>query len=188
MSKMLFDSPPLVVDPDLATLVGLNETIVLQQLHYWIIINTKADKNKVNGYYWTYNTVDGWLKQFPFWSKATIKRVISRLKDKNLIIVECHNKKKVDRTSWYRINYEELERIRQISHKLNMSHCKSSICTNGSAQYEPMDQLNMSQSVPETRKREERETPSSSNSKKPVDHQKYFKQIKKQLEDDNNEQ
>lgn len=187
MSKMLFDSQPLVIDPDLATRIGLNETIILQQLHYWIIINTKAGKNYVNGYYWTYNSLEGWSKQFPFWSTKTISRTITRLRDKNLLIVDNHNKQRRDRTHWYRINYEELEKLKT-SQKDNMSICNETICPNGSGQSVHMHRDNLSPPLPETRKREERETPSSSNSKKPVDHQKYFKQIKKQLEDNNNEQ
>lgn len=35
MSKLLLDSNPLVIIPELAVAVGLNESIILQQLHYW---------------------------------------------------------------------------------------------------------------------------------------------------------
>jgi hypothetical protein len=33
--KLLIDSSTLIVLPTLATLIGLNEAIVLQQIHYW---------------------------------------------------------------------------------------------------------------------------------------------------------
>jgi len=36
-SSLLIAVPPLIVLPTLATLVGLNEAIFLQQLHYWLL-------------------------------------------------------------------------------------------------------------------------------------------------------
>lgn len=39
--SMLFDCHPLVVDKELATILGLNEALVLQQVHYWIEMNKK---------------------------------------------------------------------------------------------------------------------------------------------------
>ena len=57
MSNLLFDKHPLVVNPSLAALIGLNEAIVLQQVHYWLKHNEEADKNFEEGRYWTYNTI-----------------------------------------------------------------------------------------------------------------------------------
>ncbi len=37
----LFNLHPLVVDKELATILGLNEALVLQQVNYWIEINKK---------------------------------------------------------------------------------------------------------------------------------------------------
>ncbi|KPC98057.1 Replication initiation and membrane attachment [Geobacillus sp. BCO2] len=36
MSNLLFDDQPLVILPQLALAIGLNESIVVQQLHYWL--------------------------------------------------------------------------------------------------------------------------------------------------------
>lgn len=46
MSK-LFDIHPLVVDKDIATALGLNEAIILQQVHYWLEINKKYKQAKL---------------------------------------------------------------------------------------------------------------------------------------------
>ena len=35
-SRLLIDEYPLVVQPSLAALVGINEAIILQQIHYWL--------------------------------------------------------------------------------------------------------------------------------------------------------
>lgn len=112
MSRLLIDEEPLLILPKLATAIGLNEAIILQQVHYWTAsVNKKADKNYVNGYYWTYNTYEDWQDQFTFWSRNTIIRAIDSLRKKKLLVVENHNKLKADKTLWYRINYEELDKV-----------------------------------------------------------------------------
>ena len=54
MSKMIIDDRPLMVLPKLATAIGLNEAIVLQQIHYWL--NTFKDASKKDHYH------NGWDK------------------------------------------------------------------------------------------------------------------------------
>jgi hypothetical protein len=109
MSKLLFNTRPLVIDPELAALLGLNESIILQQIHYWVELNRKAEKNFHEEFYWTYNTYEAWQEQFPFWHIDTIRRTIARLESKKLLITDNFNKAKFDRTKWYRIDYEALE-------------------------------------------------------------------------------
>lgn len=58
--KKLFNSHPLVVDKELATILGLNEALVLQQVYYWLETNKKNKRNFHEGRYWTYNTIDEW--------------------------------------------------------------------------------------------------------------------------------
>ena len=114
MSK-LFDIHPLVVDKDIATTLGLNEAIILQQVHYWIEINKKHKRNCHKGRYWTYNTIEEWQEEFPFWSTSTVKRIFKRLRDRKIIIVDNFNTYQMDRTLWYTIDYEELEKIMEKS-------------------------------------------------------------------------
>lgn len=111
MSKLLLNEQPLLIMPQLAVKIGLNESIVIQQIHYWNQINEKANNNFKEGYYWTFNTYDEWQKQFPFWSIPTIQRTISKLEKMKLVIASNYNKIKIDRTKWYRIDYEILESI-----------------------------------------------------------------------------
>lgn len=102
-----------VFSAELAKVIGLNESIFLCQLHYWL--TKKEDKQDCrtvfDGYVWVYNTFDEWQKQFPFWSKSTLKRTINNLRKNGYIICESHNRKGYDRTLWYRIDYEALEDI-----------------------------------------------------------------------------
>jgi len=106
--RLLLDERPLVVIPELAVVVGLNNAIALQQVHYWVRINQRAEKNFREGYYWTYNTYQDWHDQFPFWSISTIKRIFMELEVDGLIVTGSYNRLPIDRTKWYRINYERL--------------------------------------------------------------------------------
>ena len=45
-SNLLFKEEPLVVNRLAAKVLGLNEAIVIQQIHYWLEINRKAQKNE----------------------------------------------------------------------------------------------------------------------------------------------
>lgn len=113
MSNLLFDSEPLLVNTDLAVIIGLNEAIVLQQIHYWLNINQKAKKNYYESKYWTYNSVAEWKKQFPFWSYETVKRTLLSLRKINLLTTGSFNKAGFDKTLWYTIDYEWLNELHE---------------------------------------------------------------------------
>lgn len=103
--------------PTLATLIGLNEAIVLQQVHYWLKIKEKQQKDYIDGHYWVYNTYKQWHEQFPFWHINTIQRAFSSLEKKGLLISENYNKYGFDKTKWYTINYNKLENLNSQSHQ-----------------------------------------------------------------------
>jgi hypothetical protein len=109
MSKLLLSEHPLLVLPELAKKIGLNEAIVFQQIHYWTEINKKANQNLRDGYHWTYNSYEQWNEQFPFWHVNTIKKTIANLEKARLIVSGNYNKLKIDRTKWYRVDYKILE-------------------------------------------------------------------------------
>ncbi len=111
MSRLLLDEHPLMVMPNLAVKIGLNEAMILQQIHYWNEINRKSNNNYRDGYYWTFNSYVNWGKQFPFWNKRTIQRAISNLEKYRLVVTGNYNKLKIDRTKWYRIDYKALEHL-----------------------------------------------------------------------------
>lgn len=112
-NKLLLDTQPLVVLPELAVAIGLDEAIVLQQIHYWCHINEKARSNYHyrDGYYWVYNSMPKWLEQFPWYKKSKLERTFASLKKQGLIITGNYNRRAMDRTNWYRVNYDALQRI-----------------------------------------------------------------------------
>ena len=105
-SKLLLPSKVLRVVRDLATQIGLNEAIVLQQIHYWM--DPEMNVGQVfGGQRWIYNTYEQWQSQFPFWTTRTIRRIINNLEDQSLILsTDKLNNDTRDRTKWYTINYE----------------------------------------------------------------------------------
>lgn len=97
-------SRPIVISPDLAYSIGLNEAIVLQQVHYWLKETTSGMEH--DGARWIYNTSEQWLEQFPFWSESTLKRTFTNLKKLGLLRIEQLNQSQRDMTNFYTINYE----------------------------------------------------------------------------------
>ena len=113
MRNLLIDDYPILVLPKLATEIGLNEAIVLQQMHYWL----KKSNHNYDGRRWIYNSFPDWQKHFPFWSVMTIKRAVYSLEKQNLLYVGNYNKAKFDKTKWYSINYEKLEGMKRPSYQ-----------------------------------------------------------------------
>ncbi len=104
-SRLLIQEHPLQVLPSLATAIGLNEAIFVQQVHYWLLGSTHEHE----GRYWIYNTIDEWHNQFPFWGTRTIRRVIDTLRASGVLLVANHNENPAIRTLWYSIDYAILD-------------------------------------------------------------------------------
>lgn len=108
MSNLLINEPPLQVLPSLARAIGLNEAIVLQQVHYWL----HHAKVKHDGKMWIYKTVEQWRDQdFGFWSEDTIKRAIKSLRQQDLLLVEKLANNSFNRVNHYTINYQKLNEV-----------------------------------------------------------------------------
>ena len=127
-ANLLIDEPPLQVIPSLAKLIGLNEAIVLQQIHYWLVMvrrtrGEKLGRMDIHNQPWVYNSVKSWRKSnFPFWSTSTIRRILINLEDKGLIIsskefeldlesLDYSSKDVPDQTLYYTINYCVLDSL-----------------------------------------------------------------------------
>lgn len=109
MSKLLIQESPLTFQPSLAVAIGINEAIVLQQVHYWIN-NSKNKGYEQDGFKWVYNTYAEWKEtNFPFWSENTIQRTFASLEEKGLIVSIQPMRGKYDRTKYYRIDHTKME-------------------------------------------------------------------------------
>lgn len=109
-SQLLFNEEPLVVNRLAARVIGLNESIVIQQVHYWLEINRKAKINFHDGKTWSYNTYEKWqVENFDFWSVRTVRRIFTNLFDKGILIKGNYNLHKYDRKLWVTIDYDKLD-------------------------------------------------------------------------------
>lgn len=106
-TNLLLNESPLVIIPSLAVMIGRNESIVLQQVHYWL----KRSKHIKLNRKWVYLTYDQFVEQIPFLSKSTIRRAIKKLEDKGYLLSDNFNRLKIDKTKWYSINYENLNGV-----------------------------------------------------------------------------
>ena len=115
MNKLLLNEPPLMVLPTLASVLGLNEAIFLQQLYYWLLKSSTYFDNRK----WVYRSIKEWEDEFPFWSNSTIKRVVNSLKKRKILLV-----KKIYPHIFYSIDEENISKleVRLNQEKLNLTH------------------------------------------------------------------
>lgn len=100
------------INTELAVAIGLNETIVLRQVYYWVEHNKAEKKNFRDGKYWVYNSMKQWRSDnFPFMSEKTIERAFSSLRKKNLILVGDYSTDRMKRPNWYTINDKEFDKL-----------------------------------------------------------------------------
>lgn len=150
MSRLLIDEPPLQVLPSLAREIGLNEAIMLQQMHYWLI----KSSHEFEGVKWFYKTLEDWQTEFPFWSTMTIRRTLTNLEKQKVIRIGNFNKKKFDKTKWYTIEYQCVNR-RCVQSEQTM--CSS--CTDGCVQSEQTNTRDYTETTTETNNNVSEEKP-----------------------------
>ena len=163
MSNIFYNIEPKVINTELACLLGLNEAIVLQQLHYWIEKNKATATNYHDSRYWTYGTVQEYRdRDFRFWSFDTVKRTLTKLIKLGFVLQGNYNKMKLDQTKWYSIDYTALDKwIADHAHtpdntplgqnapmeQGNLPHCNSANSAFPLGQNAPMQQGIVSQSI-----------------------------------------
>ena len=90
------------VDVELACKIGFDEANILGHIAYWTKHNKDNNKNFYNGRHWTYNTLDAFLEQFPYYKNTDkINRILKKLEKINAIVKGNFNKNQFDRTAWY---------------------------------------------------------------------------------------
>lgn len=98
---LLIPESPLQLLPSLAAEIGVNEAIVLQQVHYWSLHKLSRDEGP-----WVYNTQDDWLLQFPWLTLRTLQRVLERLQ--KIELLQTQQPEGTNRRTHYRIAYDKL--------------------------------------------------------------------------------
>lgn len=137
---------PLLIPPSLSVIIGLNESIFVQQVHYWL----ERSSNEIDGYKWVYNTISQWRIQFPFWSESTISRIIKSLKSSGLLITGRLSPDLRDNTNFYRIDYDALAVLLEkhsvslcFVDTVNLTGCKESDCVGAGSQVAVVQDVNL---------------------------------------------
>lgn len=104
-SQLLLNEPPLVFSPTLAAMIGLNQAIILQQIHYWLL----RSAHEWNGKTWVYNSYQEWAKQVPWLKRKGIATIIRRLEADGLL--ETGQPDGAGTRKWYRIDHDALDRV-----------------------------------------------------------------------------
>lgn len=108
----IMNDRPLMVSKELAKSLGVDQSMLVQQLHYWVEKNKKNDKNYFNNKYWLYSTVKEMRdRDFPFWSEKTLRRYLNALSDKGIIIRRHFSDNASDSTYFYTIDYDVLASV-----------------------------------------------------------------------------
>lgn len=88
-------------DANIAALYGVDESIMIYNLSFWIRKNEANGKHFHDGRFWTYNSIEAFTKLFPFWTARQIRRILKSLEEKNVIVTGNYNTSAYDRTTWY---------------------------------------------------------------------------------------
>ena len=98
-----------VIQPSLAKLLGRSAAHILQHIHY--ALQTPNLGKHHDGQKWVYNTYASWKESIQIYSEITIRRSISKLEAMGILLSEMLSYRKSDRTKWYTLNYDLIEKI-----------------------------------------------------------------------------
>jgi hypothetical protein len=102
---LLPEASASVFQPRLAAWIGLNESILLQHVHY---LAGKVDFGAVvDGVKWIRMTTEEWAEELPCFDAHTIRRTLDNLEKDTLITSRTFS----GRSKWYRVNYELLTTV-----------------------------------------------------------------------------
>lgn len=112
MSKLLIDEAPVYFAKTLAKYIGLEKAIILQQVHFWLEVNKRNEKNYYENRYWVYSSFGQWAERdFSWWSQRKLLSLFRKLCDSKILIKKQFKKEQMDRTNFYTINYKKLDEI-----------------------------------------------------------------------------
>lgn len=122
---LVFNDPyAMRINRELADEIGLNESVVLLQLEYLI---SRWGKER-GGRLWLTIAQKQLRDDFPWWSQATVCRILQNLRQRKLIEVDNLNDCTRDRTQWYALCEEgigQLGSIRLIQNGLSPAENKA---------------------------------------------------------------
>ncbi len=80
---------------------GLEESILLDTIMFWVRENRSRGENRRDGRWWTYNSIRGLEEIFPWWSGKQLRRILNSCREQGALLVGSYNQDGRDRTVWY---------------------------------------------------------------------------------------
>jgi len=111
--RVLIAESPMLLQPTVAKVLGINKAIILEQIYYWQFKSTNTLGKNLIGKdgvkrTWIYNTYKDWQKQFSWLSRIRIQQLILEMEKDGYLLSDNFNKFYVDRTKWYSIDVNAL--------------------------------------------------------------------------------
>lgn len=89
-------------DVEIASLIGLDEAIMLNSIDFWIRKNRANGRHENEGKFWMYNSAEAFTELFPYWTAKQIRRILDSLIKKAIVIKGQFGGS--DRTLWFAIS------------------------------------------------------------------------------------
>lgn len=83
---------------EIAKEFGVNRAIFIYELACWVDFHRMNYEHYYDGRYWHYRTLADFSKTFPFWTESQIKRIISTLVSKGVMLKGSYRD---GRKNWY---------------------------------------------------------------------------------------
>lgn len=88
---------------DIATECGVNASVMFYSISQQVKCNETNGTNFRDGRYWTYNSVEGFSKQFPFLSAKQVRTALEKLENHGYVLTGNYNRNEMpfNHTKWY---------------------------------------------------------------------------------------
>lgn len=107
---------PLIASPTLAKAYGVAAANFLQKLHYCL----ENNEGKIfNGKKYWFHSYEQWQATLGVYSVSTIKRIVTKLKQAGILVIEKLAQNKWLQTNFYTINYKKLKQLITVNNGQN---------------------------------------------------------------------
>jgi hypothetical protein len=138
-------------DSDVAEEHGVAAALLIHHFQFWIRGNLAHDRNMKEGRTWSFGTVDGLAKIYPYLTRKQVRVALEHLLEVGILMKGNFNPKAYDRTCWYAF----------VDQDMWVNPLKSNICPPG-----PMDLPSgangfalQGQPIPDTKTDTKKDTP-----------------------------
>lgn len=86
---------------DVACAVGERRAVILNNFGHWHLKNGADGKHVYDGHVWSYNSIRGYTKVWPYLSEKEVRTAFEGLIKEGYLVTGNYNEWKTDQTKWY---------------------------------------------------------------------------------------